>query len=446
MLLDSIAEKTLNNGLKIIALKKNGAPIVSVQVWYKTGSSLEENGIRGISHFLEHMMFRGSARFASEEHARRINDIGGHCNAFTAEDVTAYINSVPGDALDMALDLEADRMDTLALNAQLFETERKVIVEEYHTYMNNPVAKAFLEFRQEFYGDHPYALSPLGRLEDIASLTIDKCRDYYRRYYRPDNAVAVVVGECSVEQAFEAVERAFGSKRCDGPALAPRVVEEVANVSARRMQRKVEFDVPVTVVGYPAPPSSHRDALPLEILMLVAAGGETSRLHREVVRRQSIAVMAGGMNHLLRASGMSIFFAAFTPDIGAARVEQAIVREISRIKTEGITREEMDKVRNTTLTNRTFELYSAENISQRIGYSQTIEGNYRLWVERLNALKNLDRDALIEVARRWWDDSKKHVLFLTPRRSNLLLYAGGLLRRFMRPGKREKSRSSKEAS
>jgi zinc protease len=445
MLLDGIAEKILGNGLKIIALKKSGAPIVSVQIWYKTGSALEENGIRGISHFLEHMMFRGSARFASEEHARRVNDVGGHCNAFTAEDVTAYINSVPGETLDMVLDLEADRMDALTLDGHLLETERKVIVEEYHTYMNNPVAKAFLEFRQEFYGDHPYALSPLGRLEDLASMTADKCREYYRRYYRPDNAVAVVVGECTPDRAFEAVERAFGSKRSGSPALALRSIEEAANVGARRMQRKVEFDVPVTVVGYPAPPSSHRDALPLEILQLVAAGGETSRLHREVVRRQSIAVMAGGMNHLLRASGMSIFFAAFTPDIGAARVEQAIVREITRIKTEGITREEMDKVRNTTLTNRTFELYSAENISQRIGYSETIEGNYRLWVERLDALKNLDREVLMEVARRWWDDSKKHVLFLTPRRSNPLLYAGGLLRRLMRMGKRGKSPSSKDA-
>ena len=151
MLLDGIVEKTLGNGMKIIALKKSGAPIVSVQLWYKTGSSSEAEGIRGISHFIEHCMFRGSRRFGSEEHARRINDAGGHCNAFTAEDVTAYVNSVPRDSLEMVLDMEADRMDGLLFDPRLFETERKVIVEEYHTYMNNPVAKAFLEFRSEFY-------------------------------------------------------------------------------------------------------------------------------------------------------------------------------------------------------------------------------------------------------------------------------------------------------
>jgi zinc protease len=444
MLLDGIVEKTLGNGMKIIALKKSGAPIVSVQLWYKTGSSSEAEGIRGISHFIEHCMFRGSRRFGSEEHARRINDAGGHCNAFTAEDVTAYVNSVPRDSLEMVLDMEADRMDGLLFDPQLFETERKVIVEEYHTYMNNPVAKAFLEFRRAFYGDHPYAISPLGRIEDITSFSIDQCKDYYRCHYSPDNVVAVVVGDYEKERVFDEVEKYFGGKHRGDSSCAATTNGAGPATWARRMERKVEFDVPVAVVGFPAPPSLHPDALPLEILQLVAAGGETSRLYREVVRRQSLAVMTGGMNHLLRSSGMSIFFAAFTPDIRPGRVEQAVDAELNRIKNDGITAEEMEKVRNTTLTNRTFELYSAENICQRIGYSETIEGNYRLWVERLTALQKLERNQCIDVARRWWDDSKKHVLFLKPRRSNPLLYAGGFLRRLLNPGIRKQGRPVKD--
>jgi len=431
MLLDNIAEKMLDNGLKIITLKKTGAPIVSVQVWYKTGSSFEEKGSKGISHFLEHMMFRGSRHVPSEEHSRRVNDVGGHCNAFTAEDVTAFTNSVPRDFLDPVLTLEADRMDGLTFDPKLFETERGVIIEEYHTHMNNPVAKAFLEFRAGFYGDHPYALSPLGRIEDVTSISADACREYYRSFYAPDNAVLVVVGDIDDRQVFDAVARNFSNKNqrtAVPPAKHISVKHHIAE-GERRMRRKVEFDVPVMVVGYPAPPSSHEDAVALEILQLVASGGETSRLHREVVRRQSLAVMTGGMNHLLKAAGMSMFFAAFTPDVGPERVERAFDREIKKMLTDGVTQEEMEKVKNTTLTNRTFELYLADNICQRIGYSETIEGNYRLWVERLDALRNLDRKRLVEVARRWWDEEKKHVLFLEPRRSNPLLYIGGLARR-----------------
>ncbi|MGA2506308.1 MAG: pitrilysin family protein [Chitinispirillaceae bacterium] len=440
MLLDNIAEKTLGNGLKIISLKKTDAPIVSVQVWYKTGSSFEEKGSKGISHFLEHMMFRGSRNVPSEEHARRVNDVGGHSNAFTAEDVTAYTNSVPRDFLDMVFALEADRMDGLVFDPKILETERNVIVEEYHTYMNNPVAKALMEFRTVFYGDHPYATSPLGLIEDVASISADACKEYYRRFYGPDNAVIVAVGDTDASKIFDAAERNFGNKivRTLQTLEKPINIKHHDREGNRRMRRKVEFDVPVLVIGYPAPPSSHEDAVALEILQLVVAGGETSRLHREVVRRQSLAVMTGGMNHLLKTAGMSMLFAAFTPDIAAGRVERAFDREIKRILTEGITREEMEKVRNTTLTNRTFELYSADNISQRIGYSETIEGNYRLWVERLETLKNLDQDRLVEVARRWWDDTKKYVLFLEPRQSNPLLFIGGILRRIAGFGRRSR--------
>ena len=436
MLLDDIAEKTLGNGLKIIALRKSGVPIVSVHVWYSTGSSQEEQGLRGISHFLEHLMFRGSAHIAPEEHARRINDAGGHCNAFTAEDVTAYTNSVPADCLDMVLAMEADRMDGLSFDPKLLEIERSVIIEEYHTYMNNPVAKALLEFREEFYGDHPYAVSPLGRLEDIASLSIDSFKNYYRRFYGPDRATVVVVGEVAGREVFEAAEHHFGNKQRTTAGPAVQVTQPTPGNGGRHMMRTVEFDVPILVAGYPAPPSSHEDATALEILQLIVAGGETSRLHREVVRRRSLAVMTGGMNHFLKTAGMSMFFAAFTPDIGEKKVEQAVEAEITRIKTEGITQEEMEKFRNTTLTNRTFELYSADTICQHIGYSELIEGNYRMWVERFEALKTLDRDRLVEVARRWWGDSARHVLFLKPRRSNPLLVAGGFLRRLQAMGRR----------
>jgi zinc protease len=442
MLLDGISEKTLSNGLKIIALKKKGAPVVSVQVWYKAGSAFETDGIRGISHFLEHIMFRGSRQVPSEEHARRINDAGGHSNAFTAEDVTAYTNSVPRDFLDMTLALEADRMDGLLFDPKVFETERRVIVEEYHTHMNNPVAKAFLEFRTGFYGNHPYAISPLGRIEDILSLSADAARDYYRRFYTPNNAVVVVAGDADVQEVFDAADRHFTAKNVRR-ILPDDGRQDIRNRCAGgRMKRKVEFDVPVFVAGFPAPPSSHEDAVALEILQIVLAGGETGRLHREVVRRQSLAVMTGGMNHLLKRAGMSMFFAAFTPDVGAGRVEAALDRELERIKSDGITPEEMAKVKNLTLTNRIFELYSAENTCQHIGYSETVEGNYRLWVERLEALKHLDAERLIEVARRWWTDESKYVLVLEPRRSNPLLYMAGLGRRAFGLFRRNPARGS----
>ncbi len=439
MLLKQIVEQTLPNGLKVICLRKTGSPVISAQLWYKTGSFYEKDGIRGISHFLEHMMFRGSLKFGPEEHSHRINDVGGHCNAFTTEDVTVYMNSVPRDFLDMVLEMEADRMDGLVLDPKTFETERSVIIEEYHTYMNNPVAKSFLEFRYEFFRNHPYATGPLGKLEDLKSLTVDDCRSYYRKWYSPDNAVLVMVGDFDQESIFEKVGKYFLEKKPGGLQKSGPDETPVALTNAPWMKRKVEFDVPMLILGYPAPSSSHEDAVALEILQLVISGGESSRLHREVVRKESVAVMAGGINHMLKRAGMSMFFAAFTPDINPLKVEKSLQAQIHRIKTSGITAQEMEKVRNSTLTNRTFELYSAENICQRLGFSECIEGDYRLWVERLEFLKNLEMDKLVDVARQYWDDAKKRVLYLQPRRTNPLLYLGGIFRRLFRSRKGEKS-------
>lgn len=429
MLLNNINELTFDNGLKAICLKKSGAPIVSIQVWYRTGSIHEYDGIRGISHVIEHMMFRGSAKFKSEEHANRINAVGGHSNAFTAEDMTVYMNSVPGKSLEMVLEMEADRMDELRLDEELFKTERKVIIEEYHTYMNNPLTKSFLEFRQEFFRDHPYEISPLGKLNDLQSLVVGKCREYYHKWYSPDNAVLVIVGDFDENSIFDKIKKYFGDKKPVRAVDNDRQVYVENKNMAHRMNRRVEFDVPILIVGFPAPPSSHEDAVPMEILQLVLSGGESSRLHRDIVRRQSVAVMAGGINHMLKLAGMSLFFAAFTPDVAVSRVEKAILEQIRKIKSEGITTAEIEKIKNTTLTNRIFEIYNVDNICQKIGYSECIEGDYRLWVKRLDALKKLDDKNLMEVAQKYWDDSKCHVLHLQPSKINPLLFAGGLFRR-----------------
>jgi zinc protease len=431
-LLDSISETVIENGLKVICLRKIGAPIISVQVWYKTGSVNERDGIRGISHFFEHMMFRGSKTVGPEEHARRINDVGGHCNAFTAEDVTAYLNSVPKEYLDMVLSLEADRMHNLSITEEILNTERKVIIEEFQGNMNQPLTKALLEFRSIFYNDHPYAISPLGKLEDINAITVDDCQSYYKTWYRPSNAVAVIVGDFDDKnRVIDSVKNTLGRVASgDGAGAAPAICVPRPLVRQKTwLTRRVDFDVPFLLVGFPAPASSDLDALHLEILQLIISQGETSRMHREIVRRQSLAVMVGGINQCLKWSGMSLFLAVFTPDVSPKRMEKAMVKQIEFVKETGVTANEIDKVKNTTLTNRVFELYSSEQICQRLGYSETVEGDYKLWVERLNALERIDRDVLRETANKYWTESSRYTLYLRPKKVKPLFFFAGLARR-----------------
>ena len=436
-LLASVYEITLENGLKVICLKKNGAPIISAQIWYKTGSAHEHDGIRGISHFFEHMMFRGSKKIGPEEHARRVNDVGGHCNAFTAEDVTAYLNSVPMEYLDMVLALEADRMRSLAITQETLDTERNVIIEEFQGNMNQPLTKALLEFRTVFYKNHPYSISPLGTLDDIKSISIDNCLDYYHTWYTPCNAVAVIVGDFeSPDKVLDSVNKTLGAIPRGRPlaALGGSAPAAVPHENTW-LRRRVEFDVPFLLVGYPAPASSNLSALYLEILQLIISQGETSRMHREIVRRQSTAVMVGGINQCLKWSGMSLFLAVFTPDVSVKRVEKAIVEQIESVKEHGVTTQEIEKVKNATLTNRVFELYSAEQICQRLGYSETVEGDFRLWVKRLEALEGLNKDVLLEAANKYWNESSRYTLYLQPKKVKLLYYFAGMFRRVFKKDK-----------
>jgi zinc protease len=430
-ILDNIAETVLDNGLKVICLKKPSAPVVSVQVWYRTGSSRETIGQRGISHILEHMMFRGSSHVAPEQHSRNINDTGGHCNAFTAEDVCAYLNSVPAGCLDMVLDLEADRMAGLLLRKDILETERKVIIEEYHTYMNNPVAKAFFEFRRSFYGEHPYAIGPLGLIEDIQQISSEDCQSYFQKNYVPSNAVISIVGDIKDEQeVFEMVRKRFGALKSESHAaetFSEAVIPAVGKPGF--MKRSVEFDVPMLIMGFPGPQSSNADALSLDMLQMIVSQGESSRLHREVVRRQSLGVMAGGMNHFLRLSGMSLFFAAFTPDCPVRKVMDAMKREIERVRSEGVTEEEIEKCRNTILTKRTFDMYSSEHICQRLGYSDTVDGDYRIWIKRINAVLEMNLDTLNSAVSRYWDPETLLTLYLKPKKIKPMLYFVGLARK-----------------
>jgi predicted Zn-dependent peptidase len=428
-----IREYRLDNGLKALIYKRSVAPIVAVQVWYRTGSANEREGIRGISHFLEHMMFRGSEHVVSEEHARRINDCGGHCNAFTAEDVTGYLNSVPADHFETALSLEADRMRNLTLDPVMLETERRVIVEEFHTYMNNPVAKAFLEYREAFYGSRPYAISPLGSLGDLQAVQRQDLREYYENWYQPRNAVVVIAGDISSpDSAFESLNRHFG--RIPEKKPLPSARSDMQSQEARAeawMERRVDFDVPMVLTGYPAPAASHDDAVALDVMQMALSQGETSRMHREIVRRRSLAVMIGGMNHSLRLTGMSMFFGVFTPNIAARAVAAALDEQIERAVKNGIDTPELEKVRNAALLSRAFELQSTEQIAQRLGYAEIVEGDYRAWERRIKALETLDHDKLIRAARTHWRQAERRSLYLRPRRTKPLLFAVGLARKLL---------------
>jgi predicted Zn-dependent peptidase len=329
----------------------------------------------------------------------------------------------------MVLKLEADRMSGILLDGNTLETERKVIIEEYHTYMNNPVAKAFFEFRKSFYGEHPYAIGPLGIIEDIQAVSREDCLSYFNDNYSPSNAVVVIAGDIGDDAGvFDMVNRHFGGLK-GSPSQARGLDICPAGGKPGYMKRIVDFDVPMVILGFPAPESSSADALPLDMMQMIVSQGESGRLHREVVRRRAVAVMAGGMNHFLRLSGMSLFFAAFTPDTSSKKVIKALEEQIERVRRDGIEPREIEKIRNTMVTNRAFDMYSADHICQRLGYSETVDGDYRIWIKRMHAINTIEPSTLLSVAKKYWAPEGRCTLYLKPRKMKPVLFLAGMARK-----------------
>ena len=215
-----IVEWQLENGLDVVYLGVHKAPIVTVQVWYHVGSKDEPKGQRGAAHMFEHLMWKGTRFVGADQHARLIGAVGGKVDAFTREDVTAFVDTVPKANLDFAVRLEADRMRNLLIRKETVDFVRELVKEERRARIDSsPVARALERFRQIAYTTHPYAALATGPLEDLDRLKPSDLQKFYDAYYRPNNAVLVIVGDVSADEVRDAAKRWFGplEKRAEPP-------------------------------------------------------------------------------------------------------------------------------------------------------------------------------------------------------------------------------------
>jgi len=209
---EHIFEAVLPNGLKVILLENHKAPLVTIQVWYRVGSRNEEWGKTGLSHMLEHMMFKGTKRIGPEDFSRIVQENGGNDNAFTTRDFTAYFENLSSDRIQISIDLESDRMQNLLLREEDFRTERMVVMEERRLRTeDNPQANLLEQLEATAFQIHPYHWPTVGWMEDIARFTLEDLKAYYRTYYNPVNAFLVVVGDFKKEELLPKIEKAFGS-------------------------------------------------------------------------------------------------------------------------------------------------------------------------------------------------------------------------------------------
>ena len=344
---ERVKETVLRNGLKLILLEDHKAPVVVFQIYYRVGSRNEALGHTGLSHILEHVMFKGTPTVAPEEYSKIIQRNGGRTNAWTTQDNTTYFASLASDRVGVVIDLEADRMTNLKLTDEVFLPERSVIMEERRLRVdNNPSDALFEQLASTAYAAHTYQFPVIGWMSDISQATVGDALQHYRTYYIPNNAFIVVVGDFDTTALIKQITDAFGDTPIGPPPPAVRAVEPVQH-GERRVELRREAQLPYVAMAHHVPNLNSPDAAALEVLGAILSGGESARLHRELVYRQRLAREAGASyDYTSIDPGLFTAYAQPLPGQSEAAVEAALTRELERAAAEPPTAHELEKAKN----------------------------------------------------------------------------------------------------
>jgi zinc protease len=409
-----VVEATLDNGLRVLLQEDHRSPVASFQVWYRVGSRDERVGLTGLSHYLEHMMFKGTPTYGPRVYSKLIETVGGQDNAFTSRDATVYHVTVAAEQLDLVLELEADRMRHLLLDPREVDAERKVVMEERRTRTEDDPVGALAElFNAVAFVAHPYRLPTIGFAQDIERLTASDLRTWYDACYQPNNAIVVAAGDFRATELLEKIRTRFGAiPRGPDP---PRVtVAEPEQRGERRVWLRKEAQLPVVFAGYPAPNHRSEDAYPLEVLSTVLSGGRTSRLYRRLVYEERLALEVGGdYSRLTLDPDTFTFYVTVLPERSVDEAERALTAEVERLRTELISEEELRRAQNQLEATHLFAQDSVFNRSATLARHELL-GGWRLRETYLAGIRAVTREDVRRVAERHLVAERRTTAILLP--------------------------------
>lgn len=415
-----VYEKTLSNGLKVIVKPDRRAPTVVAQVWYKVGSAYEFGGTTGLSHVLEHMMFKGTKKIATGDFSKIIAANGGRENAFTGKDYTAYFQQLEKSRLPISFELEADRMRNLILPEEEFSKELPVVMEERRMRTDDkPRSLTYEQFSATAHTSSPYHHPVIGWMNDLKNMKVADLRAWYQKWYAPNNATLVVVGDVEPEAVFTLAEKHYGPiKPSDTiPTLKPRI--EAPQFGERRITVKVPAKLPYLLMGYKVPSINTAkikwEPYALEVLAGILSGGNSARLPKELVRKTQIAASADvGYDLVSRQAGLFIFDAVPSAKYSVADVEKSLYEQIELLKTTLATDKELRRIKAQVVASNVYEQDSIFYQAMSIGTLETVGLPWSVGEEYVDNIRAVTAEQIQQVAIKYFGDTHKTVAILEP--------------------------------
>ncbi len=410
-------EHKLPNDLHVLVLRDMSLPVVSFQIHFAAGSRNERLGLTGISHLFEHMMFRGSKELGPEEFSRIIQANGGYTNAFTTMDNTSYFENLPVDKLELAMHLEAERLENLRITEENLRTEREVVrSERKYRSVNSPFGLAMEQLFAAAYHIHPYRWPVVGWDQDLKSMTLEDCREYYRIHYAPNNAVIVIVGDVEPDDAFTLVGKHFGGLSSQ-PEPAPVQIVELPQRGERRLVYKKVSQVSAFFAGFHIPGIADQDIFPLLVLTSLLSHGRSSRFYQRFIKTgRAVEAEAdlGSPPFLSMDPGLLTIQVVASPREDVNTLEQDVWKEIDGLRSRPIEVAELEKSKKKLRSSYLMSLQTHLFKGLVAGMYQIRAGDHR-WVNRIEpSYQAVTVEDVMQVADRYLNEDNRTVVRLVP--------------------------------
>lgn len=415
----TVSEFMLKNGMKVLVKEDHRAPVVVAQIWYKVGASYEHSGITGVSHVLEHMMFKGTTKFSAGEFSRVIAENGGRENAFTGRDYTAYFQQLEKSRLPVSMEMEADRMINLTLPKDEFIKEVAVVMEERRLRTEDkPRSLTYEQFNATAFTNSSYHNPTIGWMDDLKNLQVEDLTPWYARWYAPNNATLVVVGDVDPQAVHEFAKKYYGViPAATIVPLKPR--QETVQRGPRHVTVKAPAKLPYLLIGYKVPvlrtAKDEKEVYALEVLASILSGGSSARFSKQLVREQQIANDAD-VGYDLYARQSVLFLIDATPAEGhtVEELQQAIEKQLQQVKQELVSEKELKRIKAQVVAANVYERDSMFYQAMQMGTLETVGLGWQRMEEYVERIRAVTAEQVQAVAKKYLIEDTMTVAVLDP--------------------------------
>jgi zinc protease len=407
-----VNEYDLDNGLKLLVYEDHFAPVVATQIHYRVGSYNEPKGLTGISHLLEHMIFKGTKKYGPKVYDEMIKRSGGEENGFTSTHQTAFFANLNKDRYSIELEMEADRMQNCLIDAVEFVPEKGVVMEERRLGENDPYGSFFELIDLMSYVTHPYRNPVVGYMQDLERITRDDVYQWYRKYYNPANAIIIVSGDIDPVRVLEQVEKYYGHIK--GIKTDEPVFNEPPQHGERVFNLKRDVMVPAVCFNYHTVPMNHKDSYALDVLAMILSEGRSSRFEKKLVRTKNWATRVNAYPNHAKYEGTFTIFGVPQISIDIDTLRNGIDDEIKLLQSSGITDEELAKAKTSALAQAVYLLDSPTGIGYYLAYWEITGGGWQGINTYQENIQKVTRDDVQRVVNTYLIEDNRTVGYLLP--------------------------------